>query len=150
VPLKADHSRLLRQLLLWAGTSLVLLGVVVLAFGGYGVVRTPRDHEPESYLAVGTAGLALTVVGGFLGVGSWLARISADQREVSRRLASILLALGDVTAHNQPREGAALLVACGDGVTMHRRDCTLVVHRTDLRAVGEDTAGLVACRVCRP
>ena len=46
---------------------------------------------------------------------------------------------------------AAIPVTCGDeGVTMHRRDCSLVAHRTDLRPVGENTAGLVACRVCRP
>ena len=45
--------------------------------------------------------------------------------------------------------GATPVVA-GDNTTVHRRDCALIAHREDLRAVGNDTRGLVACRVCRP
>ena len=94
----------------------------------------------------GFGGLALTFVGGFLYFGSWLARIAEDNREASRRLADTLLVLADVTSRAASLNDAgldvsALPVTAGDGATMHRRDCALVVHRDDLRPVGENNAG---------
>ena len=156
-PLKNDNSRLFQQVLFWVGASLLPLGLVVIVLGWYGVANTPFGYDQESYMiSGGFGGLALTFVGGFLYFGSWLARIAEDNREASRRLADTLLVLADVTSRSAALgdggiDVAAIPVTCGDeGVTMHRRDCSLVAHRTDLRPVGENTAGLVACRVCRP
>jgi len=155
-PLKNDHSRLFQQVLFWVGASMLPLGLVVIVLGWYGVANTPFGYDQESYMiSGGFGGLALTFVGGFLYFGSWLARIADDNREASRRLADTLLVLADVTARSASLNDAghdvmALPVTVGEGVTMHRRDCALVAHRTDLRPVGEDTSGLVPCRVCRP
>ena len=103
----------------------------------------------------GFGGLAITFVGGFLYFGSWLARIAKDNREASKRLADTLLVLADVTSrsaaiNDNGIDVDSLPVTAGDGATMHRRDCSLIAHREDLRPVGENNAHLTACRVCRP
>ena len=155
-PLKNDNSRLFQQVLFWVGASMLPLGIVVIILGWYGVANTPFGFDQQSYMiSGGFGGLALTFVGGFLYFGSWLARIAEDNREASRRLSDTLLILADVTSraaslNDQGLDVSALPVTAGDGTTMHRRDCALVAQRDDLRPVGEDNAGLVACRVCRP
>jgi hypothetical protein len=155
-PLKNDSSRLFQTVLFWVGASLLPLGLVVIVLGWYGVANTPFGYDQESYLmSGGFGGLALTFVGGFLYFGSWLARIAEDNRDSARRLADTLLVLADVTSRSAALNGAgvdadAIPVTAGDGTTVHRRDCALIAHRDDLRPVGEHSAGLVACRVCRP
>jgi len=155
-PLKNDNSRLFQQVLFWVGASLLPLGLVVIVLGWYGVANTPFGYDQSSYMiSGGFGGLALTFVGGFLYFGSWLARIAEDNRESSRRLADTLLVLADVTSraaslNDKGVDVSALPVTAGDGTTMHRRDCSLIAHRDDLRPVGENNANLVECRVCRP
>jgi hypothetical protein len=155
-PLKNDNSRLFQQVLFWVGASFLPLGLVVIVLGWYGVANTPFGYDQESYMiSGGFGGRAITFVGGFLYFGSWLARIAEDNREASRRLADTLLVLADVTSRSaslteQGLDVSALPVTAGDGLTMHRRDCSLVAHRDDLRPVGENNAHLTACRVCRP
>jgi hypothetical protein len=155
-PLKDNHAQLLQLVLFWAGAILLPLGLVVIVLGWYGAANTPYQYDQFSYLVSGgLLGLGLTFAGGFLYFGAWLARIAADGRESSKRLADTLLVLADVTSRAAARSDngvdiAALPVTAGDGTTMHRRDCSLVAHRADLHPVGESNAHLTACRVCRP
>ncbi|KRA38059.1 MULTISPECIES: hypothetical protein [unclassified Nocardioides] len=157
-PLKGDHAALLQVVLFWAGAIMLPLGLVVIVLGWYGAANTPYEYDQLSYLVSGgLLGLGLTFVGGFLYFGAWLARIAADGRESTKRLADTLLLLAEVTASTANAVGGergadlgAIPVVAGNGTTMHRRDCSLVAHRDDLTPVGETNAHLVECRVCRP
>lgn len=155
-PLKNNAQALLQVVLFWAGAVMLPLGIVVIILGWYGSANTPYEYDQMSYLVSGgMLGLGLTFVGGFLYFGAWLARIAADQRESSKRLADTLLLLAEVTAHGARTDSAgrdlgALPVTAGGGTTLHRRDCSLIAHRDDLTPVGEDNAHLSVCRVCRP
>ncbi|MDQ6525634.1 hypothetical protein RB608_18590 [Nocardioides sp. LHD-245] len=155
-PLKDNHYALLQVVLFWAGAIMLPLGIVVIILGWYGAANTPYQWDQMSYVVSGgMLGLGLTFVGGFLYFGAWLARIAADGRESSKRLADTLLVLAEVTATTartdaQGLDVGAIPVVAGGGTTMHRRDCALIAHRDDLAPVGEDNAHLATCRVCRP
>lgn len=156
-PLRDDHARLFQKVLFWVGAAMLPLGLVVILLGWYGVANTPFGFDQQSYVVSGGfGGLAIVFVGGFLYFGSWLAKIAEDNREAQRRLADTLLVLADVTSRaaaavDVGAEASTLPVTAGDGTTIHRRDCALVAHRTDLRPVSaERQDGLVACRVCKP
>ena len=155
-PLVNNHYKLLQVVLFWAGAVLLPLGLVVIVLGWYGAANTPYEYDQISYLVSGgLLGLGLTFTGGFLYFGAWLARIADDGRESSKRLADTLLVLADVTSRaaavSAPvTDAAALPVVAGDGTTLHRRDCSLVAHRDDLRPAGPDAAHLTPCRVCKP
>jgi hypothetical protein len=155
-PLKDNYYQLLQVVLFWAGAILLPLGLVVIVLGWYGAANTPYQYDQISYLVSGgLLGLGLTFAGGFLYFGAWLAKIAADQKESSRRIADTLLALADVTsrsaaAANGGVDVSGLPVTAGGGTTMHRRDCQLIAHRQDLEPVGEDNGHLTSCRVCRP
>ena len=155
-PLKNNNYQLLQVVLFWAGAVLLPLGLVVIVLGWYGAANTPYQYDQLSYLVSGgLLGLGLTFVGGFLYFGAWLARIANDGRESNKRLADTLLVLADVTSraaavNDQGVDVDALPVTAGEGTTMHRRDCSLIAHRDDLRPVGENNGHLTACRVCRP
>jgi hypothetical protein len=154
-PLKSNAA-LLQVVLFWAGAILLPLGLVVIVLGWYGVANTPFGYDQQSYMiSGGFGGLALCFVGGFLYFGAWLARIAEDNREASKRLADTLLVLAEVTARvaaldDKGTDIGAMHVVAGGGTTMHRRDCSLIAHREDLKPVGDRTEGLVPCRVCRP
>jgi len=154
-PLRNDNATLLQVVLFWAGAILMPLGIVAIILGYYGASNTPYQYEQFSYLVSGgLLGLGLTFLGGFLYFGAWLARIAADGRESSKRLADTLLVLADVTSraaaiNDQGVDTAALPVTAGDGTTVHRRDCALIAHRNDLQPAA-DRPGLTPCRVCRP
>lgn len=155
-PLRDNHYQLLQLVLFWAGAILLPLGLVVIVLGWYGAANTPYQYDQLSYLVSGgLLGLGLTFTGGFLYFGAWLARIAADGKESSRRLADTLLVLADVTSRaattrDDGVDVSALPVTAGDGTTIHRRDCALIAHRDDLHPVGEDNGKLTTCRVCRP
>lgn len=155
-PLKDNYARLLQVILFWAGAVLLPLGLVVIILGWYGAANTPYQYDQLSYLVSGgLLGLGLTFCGGFLYFGAWLARIAADQKEASKRLADTLLVLADVTSRSAATRSddldvSGLPVVAGTGTTMHRRDCQLIAHRDDLAPVGEDNAHLTSCRVCKP
>lgn len=154
-PLRNDNAALLQVVLFWAGAILMPAGIVAIILGYYGAANTPYQYEQFSYLVSGgMLGLGLTFLGGFLYFGAWLARIAADGRESSKRLADTLLVLADVTSraaavNDHGVDTAALPVTAGDGTTVHRRDCALIAHRDDLHPAA-DRPGLTACRVCRP
>jgi hypothetical protein len=154
-PLRNDNAALVQVVLFWAGAILMPAGIVAIILGYYGASNTPYQYEQFSYMVSGgMLGLGLCFVGGFLYFGAWLARIAADGRESSKRLADTLLVLADVTSraaalNDQGVDTAALPVTAGTGTTVHRRDCSLIAHREDLQPAG-DRPGLTACRVCRP
>lgn len=156
-PLKGEHGALLQVVLFWAGAIMLPLGLVVIVLGWYGAANTPYQYDQLSYLVSGgLLGLGLTFVGGFLYFGAWLARIAADGRDASQRLADTLLVLAEASASSggtaaTPRaDVGAIPVVAGGGTTMHRRDCALIAHRDDLTPVGEQNAHLSTCRVCQP
>ena len=155
-PIKDNYYALLQVVLFWAGAIMLPLGIVVIILGWYGASKSPYQWDQLSYvISGGMLGLGLTFVGGFLYFGAWLARIAADGRESSKRLADTLLVLAEVTAAGARtdelgQDVGAIPVVAGGGTTMHRRDCALIAHREDLTAVGENNAHLTVCRVCRP
>ncbi len=154
-PLKDNYAALLQVVLFWAGAILMPLGLVVIALGYYGVANSVFDFERDAYaFSGGFFGLGLTFTGGFLYFGAWLARIASDGRESNKRLADTLLMLADVTSraaalNDRGTDTSALPVLAGDGTTIHRRDCSLIAHRSDLKPAG-DQPGLTTCRVCKP
>jgi hypothetical protein len=150
------NTELLQTLLFWTGAVLMPLGIVLVAFGWYGVANTPFGYDQQAYIVSGGfGGLALTFVGGFLYFGAWLARIAEDNREASKRLGDTLLVLADVTSrtaalNDQGVDTGSVLVTAGQGGTVHRRDCSLIAHRDDLTPAGARADTLPRCRVCRP
>lgn len=154
-PLRGASSALLQTVLFWAGAIMMPLGIVIILLGYYGVANAPQDFDREAYqYSGGYLGLAVTFLGGFLYFGAWLAKIAADNNAASTRLADTLLVLADITSKaaatmDPVGEADSIPVTAGDGTTLHRRDCALISHRSDLQPVGART-GLSECRVCKP
>lgn len=99
-PLKGDNAQLLHLVLFIAGAVLLPLGLVVIGLGWYGVAHTAYEYDQLSYLmSGGILGLGIVMVGGFLYFGAWMARVAADQKDASKRLADTLLILADAVAH---------------------------------------------------
>ncbi len=160
-PIRDNGYRTLQVVLFVAGAVLLPLGLVVIILGWYGAANTPYEYDQMSYLVSGgLLGLGLTFCGGFLYFGAWLARLAADQKESSRRLADTLLILADVTSRSAAgapapapaatRDPGAVPVIAGSGTTVHRADCSLIQHRDDLRPAGPDAPGMTQCRLCKP
>lgn len=164
-PLRTNGAQVLQVVLFIAGAVLLPLGLVVIVLGWYGASKTPYQYDQISYLVSGgLLGLGLTFAGGFLYFGAWLARIAADQKETSKRLADTLLVLADTVAFaaaparvpealatpSQRDPGSVLVVAGGSGTTVHRSDCPLIAGRDDIAPAGPDGALLAPCRVCKP
>lgn len=165
-PLRTNGAQMLQVVLFIAGAVLLPLGLVVIILGWYGASNTPYQYDQLSYLVSGgLLGLGLTFCGGFLYFGAWLARIAADQKETSKRLADTLLVLADTVSHTAaaPRQGmepavtpsrrdpGSILVVAGEsGATVHRADCPLISGRDDIVPAGPDGASLSPCRVCKP
>jgi hypothetical protein len=100
-PLKGNPAQLLHLVLFIAGAVLLPGGLIVIGLGWYGAAHTPYEYDQTSYLiSGGILGLGITFVGGFLYFGSWLARIAADQKESSNKLAETLLLLADAVSQN--------------------------------------------------
>jgi hypothetical protein len=138
------------------------LGIIVICIGWYGAAHTKYSYDQFPYLiSGGVLGLGLSFIGGFLYFGAWLAKIGADQRESSRQLADTILVLADLLARQETvaanpefehgsDPGAVPVLAGPHGTTVHRRDCPLIMNRTDLRVLTSDETGLTTCRVCKP
>jgi len=178
-PLRGDNAQLLHLVLFVAGAVLLPLGLVVIGLGWYGVAHTAYDYDQRAYMmSGGFLGVAITICGGFLYFGAWMARQAADQKQASKKLADTLLILADVVAHSsatqaaQPiapiaapapaqrtapppppaahRDPGAVLVTAGSGTTLHRADCDLLVGRDDLQPAGPGRTDLSPCRLCHP
>jgi hypothetical protein len=94
-----EAERLLQQGLSLLGSLLMPLGLLVIGLGWYGAAHTPYSFEQVAYvISGGILGLAITILGGFLFFGSWLARIAHQQRQQTELLAGELSRLSAVLA----------------------------------------------------
>jgi len=175
-PLRGNSAQLLQMVLFVAGAVLLPGGLVVIGLGWYGTAHTPYEYNQNSYLiSGGILGLGITLVGGFLYFGSWLARLAVDQKASQQQLAEALAKLADTLEKNnavvdipapapaptakrasraaaapaRAKEAGATLVVAGNGTTLHRADCDLIAGREDLVAAPADTSGLTPCRLCQ-
>jgi len=174
-PLRSNNAQLLQLVLFVAGAVLLPGGLVVIGLGWYGTAHTPYEYNQNAYLmSGGILGLGITLVGGFLYFGSWLARMAVDQKASQQQLTDALTKLADAvlasnaivevpvpapTAKRAARTTAAparakdlgaTLVVAGSGTTLHRADCDLIAGREDLVAAPADTSSLTPCRLCHP
>jgi hypothetical protein len=153
-----DWFRIVQLALFTAGALLMPAGIVAIMLGWYGSAHTKYQYNQLPYVVSGgLLGLGLVFIGGFLYFGAWVARVASDQRESTRQLADALGALSDLVAKQSPSgSGTAttddpeMLVLAGAGSTVHRRDCPLIAHRTDLHELKPTDKELGTCRVCRP
>ena len=142
-----------------AGAVLLPLGIGVILLGWYGVAHTPYTFEQNAYLVSGgLLGVGLVLVGGFLYVGAWVARLADGQREQNARLLAALEGLrlpadgaltGRPAAASAGLPAATTFVATPTGTMLHRPDCTIVAGRDNVRQVDDDP-GLRSCRLCDP
>ncbi|MGH3361137.1 MAG: hypothetical protein ACRDOM_01640 [Nocardioides sp.] len=163
-PTLEGGNRVLQTILFVVGAVLLPVGIVIIMLGAYGAARTAFLYDQMTYVVSGgLLGLGLTFAGGFLYFGAWLARIAQDNRESSRqiaedqrasdrRLSDALLLLADTVSRSSGAPGdstqGSVLVTAGEGRTAHRRDCSLIADRTDLRPAGADAEHLNRCRIC--
>ena len=156
-----DRLRFATVLLFTAGAILMPLGVFAVGYGWYGAATTKYAYDQFPYLlSGGLIGVCLTVIGGFLYFGAWIAKGQADQRDAASQLNEILQAMPDrmarqlaalLVAGGSGEEAAAAVVVAGtQGALVHRRDCRLIADRDDLRPLTDADAGLPPCRVCAP
>ena len=162
--LRADRYRLLQLILFAMGAVLMPFGILAIALGWYGTAHSHYDYDQRTYLiSGGILGLGLTILGGFLYFGAWLAKVAADQRDSAKELSAALTVFAQAFAgQNGASNGStgsngatatidgSTLVFAGDGTTVHRRDCPLIAHRDDLRPVTSVDNTTTTCRVCRP
>jgi hypothetical protein len=147
----------------WAGSILFPTGIIVIVLGWYGAAHTSYGFEQVPYLiSGGILGGALTVVGGFLYFGYWIARLVQESRRERTELSELLtrldnrlatleaVATGTLPAAANGSARATGLVATATGTLVHRPDCPLVVGKTGLRAVDPGERGLKGCKVCDP
>lgn len=121
-PLRGDNAQLLHLVLFIAGAVLLPLGLVVIGLGWYGVAHTAFEYDQLSYLmSGGILGLGIVIVGGFLYFGAWMARVAADQKDASKRLADTLLILADAVAHATTMQAAAQAVVAPAVAPTHAR-----------------------------
>jgi len=171
-PLRGNNAQLLQMVLFVAGAVLLPGGLVVIGLGWYGTAHTPYEYNQNAYLiSGGILGLGITLVGGFLYFGSWLARMALDQKASQQQLNEALAKLADAVVQSnavvdvpappttakraaratpaRAKEAGATLVVAGNGTTLHRADCDLIAGREDLVAAPADTTGLTPCRLCQ-
>jgi hypothetical protein len=159
-PTTDQRFRNLQLILFTAGAILMPLGLIAIFLGWYGVAHTKYQYDQLPYVVSGgLLGLALVFLGGFLYFGAWLARLGTEQRESARQLTEAMMLLVDVvgkqsgagrSAGSLEVTSGAEPVLAGNGSTVHRRDCPLISHRADLRALTGNETNLGTCRVCRP
>ena len=173
-PLRGNAAELLQMVLFVAGCVLLPGGLVVIGLGWYGTAHTPYEYNQNAYLiSGGILGLGITLVGGFLYFGSWMARLAVDQKASQQQLTESLAKLADAVLANtaaldvpapatpakrasraaaapaRARDAGATLVVAGRGTTLHRADCDLIAGREDLVPAPADTSGLTPCRLCQ-
>ena len=171
-PLRSNNAQLLQMVLFVAGAVLLPGGLVVIGLGWYGTAHTPYEYNQNAYLiSGGILGLGITLVGGFLYFGSWLARLALDQKDSAQKLAESMSKLADAVMQSNAvvaeaaaapvpakrasraaapaRTSGSTLVVAGNGTSLHRADCDLIAGREDLVPAPADTSGLTPCRLCQ-
>lgn len=140
--------------------ALVPLGVSIILAGWRGAASTILLPEQVPYLiSGGILGGAIAVGGGLLYVGSWIARLAAQNREQTEALRNSLEALrddlralpvggGGDTAAAVPADA---FVATPSGSMYHRADCQVVANRDNIRTLKDkDLAKMKPCGMCAP
>jgi hypothetical protein len=147
----------------WAGSILLPTGLVIIILGWYGAAHTSYNFEQLPYLiSGGILGAAVSVVGGFLYFGYWIARVVEENRRERTDVVELLSRLDNRMAIMEAWAAGSLpgpagngaappeLVATPTGTLVHRRDCSLVAGKRGLREVDPSEPGLKPCKVCQP
>lgn len=127
--------------------ALLLLGVLAIFAGWYGVSHTAREWRQTPYImSGGFVGLALVFAGGFSYFALWLTRLVEQTHRQTTVLERIERAL---TGASENAEDQRLVVAA-PGV-LHRSSCPLLLGKTDVRPFqSKRDAKAGACPVCEP
>ena len=130
-----------------AGAVLLLLGLLAIIAGWYGVAHTARTWKQTPFLVSGGfLGLAFVFAGGFAYFSLWLTRLVEQthrQTAVLERIERALTGIGDQTDDER-------LVVAPPGV-LHRAGCPLLLGKTDVRPYQtKRDAKAGACPVCEP
>ena len=130
-----------------AGAVLLLLGLLAIVAGWYGVSHTAREWRQTPYLmSGGILGLALVFIGGFAYFALWLTRLVEMTHRQTAVLERIERAL---TGASENTEDERLVVA-PPGV-LHRSSCPLLLGKTDIKPFqSKRDAKAGACPVCEP
>lgn len=142
----SDGLRRVDRLVEQAALVMVPSGLVLIILGWFGASRTPYTFEQIPYLiSGGLFGVAVTVTGGLLYVGGWIAR--SAQGAVPHAPA------GSQAAATAPasRDVAEAFVRTPSGTMFHRPDCSIVQGRDDVVELRHGEAvGYRPCGMCEP
>jgi hypothetical protein len=127
------------------GGVLLLLGLLAILAGWYGVSHTARAWKQTPYLVSGGfLGLAFVFAGGFAYFAFWLTKLVEQthrQTAVLERIEQALTGAADTTDEDR-------LVVAPPGV-LHRSSCPLLLGKTDIRPFqSKRDAKAGACPVC--
>ncbi len=145
--------------MLYAGGTLLPLGILLVLLGWQGASHTVLTFEQIPYLiSGGVLGLSLVCAGGFVYFAYWMTLMVRENRLMRADLVSVLgrmeTLLQDAPVAAGPRTAAKPagpdLVATKTGTMIHRSDCVAVQNRDNLRTVTATTKGLTACALCDP
>lgn len=143
----SDGLRRVDRLVEQAALVMVPSGLVLIILGWFGASRTPYTFEQIPYLiSGGLFGVAVTVTGGLLYVGGWIAR--SAQATVPKVAAGT-----PGPAHDAPVAGnlAEAFVRTPSGTMFHRPDCSIVQGRDDVVELRPGEAvGYRPCGMCEP
>lgn len=148
-----------------AATIMVPLGAVLVGLGWYGASHTPFLFEQIPYLiSGGLLGIGVLFAGAALYVGTWIMRLTEQQRVASAELLdeirglreelgrpALAAAAGATDDTSEiPVVRSGLFVATPTGTMFHRPDCTVVAERDDVREVDPTAEDLAPCKLCDP
>jgi hypothetical protein len=130
-----------------AGAVLLLLGLVAILGGWYGVSHTAREWRQTPYLVSGgLLGLALVFTGGFAYFAFWLTRLVEQTHRQTAVLERIERALTGAAESTDDEH----LVVVPPGV-LHRSSCPLLLGKSDVKPFqSKRDAKAGACPVCEP
>lgn len=145
---------------------MVPAGAIAILLAWYGASQTPFVFEQIPYLiSGGLLGIGLMVAGGLLYVGSWIAKLTAQERDEAEKVREVIAGLRDDLAsvpalsvaavegveELSGRSNPTIFWATPTGSMFHRRDCQVVAGRDDVVKVGEDRLEeLQPCKMCDP
>lgn len=167
----------LHRVLELVAVALIPLGAGLVLLGWFGAANTVLIEEQVPYLiSGGLLGIGLLIGGGVLYVGTWIARLAAQNREQADALRTAIEDLrddvrsqgartddvppGTVTAGSATAGSTAVApsengsapryVATPSGTMFHRLDCGVVTRRDDLEEVDAADTDLEPCGMCEP
>jgi hypothetical protein len=134
--------------LLIAGGVLLPLGVLVIVLGWLGASHTVLLFEQIPYLVSGGfLGLALVFAGGFVYFTYWQTLAVREARSSNRDVVESLHRIEALLRAGSGEAAVDALVVTPSGTMAHKRTCSVVAGRTDLRSVPSGS-GYETCRLC--